>query len=260
MEKVKKWWSKNRYIILFFIGVIEAVIIYLNWAQVKNNNTLVVALVGAIPAYCLWIWRDQNKLKDQDHVERKLSMEETNNDWENFTKFQNMVWGMNNEPYEVKAAAIYALGEYYSKPLKSNFPKQVHMLFRMVLKEYWKNEDADSFDLDIVAPHILAIHEVIKQKIEIFEKDLVLHNFNFTWANFYAFDFKGKSLTFCDFSYAELIEANLQNVNLTGTNLRNTKLLSTNLEQAQLSGTKYNDHTLFPNGFNPETHKMEKVD
>jgi len=152
--------QKNRWKILFGTGIVvlfgliffkpvsECLDIvdwirkYLKWIPL----TLIVGIVAAPFAFFMWFWKDQNKRKDQDHVEKELERKENNDAWENFRKYQEIVeWKENEHGFKItdaqKTSAIYALKDYYKRQ-GANFPEQVHEFFKEVLNNYW-NQDVE---------------------------------------------------------------------------------------------------------------------
>jgi uncharacterized protein YjbI with pentapeptide repeats len=87
-----------------------------------------------------------------------------------------------------------------------------------------------------------------------------LANTNLTGANLRRSDFRNANLSnstlenavccFANFSGADLTEANLVNANLVGANLLGTIM----------SNAKYNEATVFPNGFDPVSAGMVAID
>lgn len=63
-----------------------------------------------------------------------------------------------------------------------------------------------------------------------------------------------------DLRGANLQEAYLYRAKLILADLRGVNLFGANLFRANLEGATYNDKTVFPYGFDPEEHKMIKVD
>jgi len=97
---------------------------------------IVTLLLGVGSAVIFWYFRDQAKHIDQEHTERDLQIKEKNDAWKNFLEYQKTA--ENSEISEgTRATAIYALGEYYTRPLDSLFPLQVHSFFRSYINNFW---------------------------------------------------------------------------------------------------------------------------
>ena len=294
----KEKWFEYPYLrpyMLLFIAISLFMVIYRYWDYInffltRNKDilppSLITALVASPFAYTLWWWRNRNKLKDQEHVERELKLKENNDAWDNFTKFQKMALAANGEPDEIRATAIYALGEYYLKSLDSNFPQQVHNFFRMSLDNYWKNKDDAEEHKDLPC-WIIAIHKVIEQKsMTICEKRLDCKKINLYNANLNGSDFKkgyfyiaifgraylhdsnfqGAMLLGADFEESGLVRVNFENAVLAGACFKNARLWGANLtnvrgwEDAIWTEARYNSKTKFPNGMNPEKLGMKYSD
>ncbi len=264
-----------RWIILLVIAFIMGICLVQYWERLmdflktydKIPASLITALVASPFAFWLWVWRDQNKIKDQEHIERKLIIEENNDAWENFFKFQKLALD-EDEPPLVRSTAIYALGEYYTRPKESNFPQQVHNFYQSFLDCYWMEYNNNKLEL---SPYIAAVYSVIVSKKDFHIKyKLSLANFNLVRANFMNIDMRGAflfnaNLTKADFRIANLRDvkflcANLKGADLRGADLRGADFHGVNFEGATLCGAKYNKMTLFDNNFDPKKAGMKKVD
>ncbi|MFA6715295.1 MAG: pentapeptide repeat-containing protein [Victivallaceae bacterium] len=137
---------------------------------------LLPLFVVAIPAFLLWHWRDidkkevlaqgkqnlgqkdrdleqkdrdleqkdrdlEQKDRDLEQKDRDLNLKEENNFWDNFIKYQKMAEDKANEHSNAtRAAAIYALGEYYGRE-GTKFPLQVHIFFKNFLDDFWDKQE-----------------------------------------------------------------------------------------------------------------------
>ena len=63
---------------------------------------------------------------------------------------------------------------------------------------------------------------------------------------------QGAQLTRADLNWADLTQANLRNADLQQARLGWAKLSGATLDGANLSGARYNEHTVWPDGFSPE--------
>jgi Pentapeptide repeats (8 copies) len=230
---------KIRWIILLTTAFLMIGTIVLYWTPIINflgdnqkkiPSTLITAIFISPFAFWLWLWRDQNKIKDQNQKEeelqqtgRELKMKENNDAWDNFFKFQRIAIHK-EELTRDKASAVYALGEYYLKPIDSNFPQQVHECFKALLEHYWQKNKPSK--ITTLRSDIIAIHNVIKQKsCVLYEKKLKLDNFML--CNAY---FRG----------AQISELSFVNADLRGADLSLADLEGTNFKEADLRGTKIN--------------------
>ena len=59
---------------------------------------------------------------------------------------------------------------------------------------------------------------------------------------------------------ADLQGVDLRGINLAGVILHQANLSGANLSGANLTGAKYNKHTVFPEGFDPDTAGMVLVE
>ncbi len=116
---------------------------------------------------------------------------------------------------------------------------------------------------------LLSIESDTPEGVDFYKKDLEranLDDMNCIRSRFYGANLKGASfkraqLKRADFQVANLEGAdlrwsNLTYANLLGTNLCGADLTEANLEWVVFKGTKYDKHTKFPKGFNPQDHEM----
>ena len=225
-------------IIMIFVTLLSFTPVrkWLSWMP----DTLVAALFISPIAFWLWHWRDQNKLKDQEHTERDLKIKENNDAWDNFLKFQRIA-NDKKEPPTVRGTAIYAIGEYYTRPKESNFPKQTHDFFTAFVDEYLEEPKENGH---IQPPYIKAVHQVIIEKIK------------YLGAN----EFYGAPLQGAELIGAKLRSAKLEGAKLFSANLQGANLRCANLFDANLKGAEYDDLTVFPEGFDPEEAGMIRID
>jgi len=93
-------------------------------------------------------------------------------------------------------------------------------------------------------------------------------------ANLSSANLRGANLSGADLSSANMFGADLRGANMFGADLRGANMFRANmfgadlfnadlrwaiLEGAYLSGTQYNEHTAFPEGFDPVARDMERV-
>lgn len=230
----------------------------------------VTLLFGIGPAVVFWYFRDQAKHIDQEHTERDLRIKENNDAWKNFIEYQKIAESSENSE-GTRAAAIYALGEYYTRPLESNFPFQVHSFFRYYLNNFWtvqpeyvayqkerleNQEETNSKDTGPgkllsamdqlkslkIPEYIRAVYKVIQDKSQrISYKQitwlLLGHKYKKN-SNLFHFknelDFNDFNLCNADIEGAELEEAHLEKADIVGTHLEEAHLVRAHLEKANL--------------------------
>jgi len=125
MEKIKKWMLNKelRYILLPISALIPIVliIVFIVIKYFKDRylssislgwipGTFITAILISPSAYLLWLWRDQNKLKDQEHVEKQLEIDKNNKEWVEIKDAMRLITG--NERVFVKIAAVGLLQKY----------------------------------------------------------------------------------------------------------------------------------------------------
>jgi uncharacterized protein YjbI with pentapeptide repeats len=252
-------------IMIVFAIVVFCVFVYCfkNIRGILENNTwipgsLITGVIAAPLAFLLWVWRDQNKAKDHEQktkdqgqkdqelaqAERELQIKENKDAWDNFTKFQNMALGTQGEKDPVRVAAIYAIGEYYTRPKKSNFPEQVHQFFKHMLKDYWNeinNMQKDNvnhiFKNAEFPQYITSIHNVLLQKMHIIKNSVFsIYDYNLSKANLQKINLSEANLHGANLIGADLRGGNLSEVDLSGANLSEANLHGANLSKADLNG------------------------
>jgi len=91
-----------------------------------------------------------------------------------------------------------------------------------------------------------------------------LRGADLTGADLFEADLTGADLFGADLTGAELRHANLRHANLRHANLRHAKLRGwllggLEMSSADLRHAKYNEHTLFPDGFDPVARELIEV-
>ena len=160
-----------RGLILIFVVLIEIAVLCIFWKQIEAFISegkrvewlkgLLPLFMAAIPAYLLWHWRDTNRRQELTHQARELKLKEDNAAWTDFIKYQKIAEDRNNEHSDgTRAAAIFALGEYYGRE-GTQFPQQVHSFFKNFLDEFWDKQET--------------YHEYM-EKLEIYNKAAETYN------------------------------------------------------------------------------------
>jgi len=86
----------------------------------------------------------------------------------------------------------------------------------------------------------------------------VFENADCSKANMKELEFRNNNLRGCKLCCTNLKEADLTGVDLSKTDLRGANLNEATLENVNLEGAVYDKYTLFPPGFNPESHGAVK--
>lgn len=228
-------------------------------------------LLGIGPAVVFWYYRDKTIHINHDHTERDLQVKERdlkikedNDAWANFIKYQELAEDESISEGR-RAAAIYALGEYYRRG-GTQFPQQVHVFFKKYLDKHWAERsnydcyltatenylNSNRYDnssekdmyikarnklLDTIPEYIKAVHETIRtksnEKIQVTGKALNLFNYK------NKLDLSEFNLTGAELASADLTQAMLYGANLTKANLEASNLTEANLELACLTGTNF---------------------
>ena len=191
-------------------------------------NTLIPILLGAIPAFFIWSWRNNDKRKDQEQREkelkqkdRELNFHEKNYDRDKFSEYQDILEDGSNTANK-RFSTTYELDYYYNK--SGTYPQMVHTFLKENLKAYWRKHKTDT-----QAPiYIKAIYDVLDKQDKIFvSKELSLSGFHL---NFYKTSRK-------DLSNLDLSEVIWNQAELQRTNLSNTILECASFQKAKLSGS-----------------------
>ena len=257
-KKCKCFLKKHhRWGIIIITAILEILFIIIFWSTFNTLLTkewtkpLITMLFAAPVAFWLWFFKNHDRQRDINHHERDLTLKENNDVWNNLVKFQDIINDKTASDAK-KATAILGLGEFYNhKDFK--FVRQVHTLFKVYLKEFWKNnanireyETAFHKNESINLPeYIKAIHEVIQRQSN--EKlgdrnffhqynDLSFDRFQLQFANL-----DSTNLEEASFEYASLYCASLSNVNLNCANLQHITLNAANLEDTNLKEAQLQD-------------------
>ena len=273
-----------RGLILIFVVLIEIAVLCIFWKEIEtfiSKGTRHVWLKGllplflaAIPAYLLWHWRDTNRRQELKHQGDDLKLKENNDAWTNFIKYQKIAEDNKKEHSDAtRAAAIYALGEYYEREV-SQFPNQVHVFFKKFLDDFWDKQEVyhkyieqiddenchyrvasseNSIPPDALyqatihlicfknqlPEYIRAVHRIIKEKsikVKIRNKNLFHHQNGFLldFFNFSCADLQG-----ANFSHAKGIEPNFTGANLKKSNFSKADLFLPNFLKTDLQETSF---------------------
>ena len=139
----KIWLTISKYIgrpqILFLVAVLEIAVTLILWFWFKEETRrileipkyykftpIIPGIVAAPYAYCIWYWRDRNKIDDIEHNKKVIENEKRTIQQTDFHQVQ--VWASGTESNQtLQIAAIYQLRDYINgengktfKPLCAN--------------------------------------------------------------------------------------------------------------------------------------------
>jgi|GEM_PF-2258611 len=236
----------------------------------KHPPWIYMSAVAAVPAVILtWYWRQVNNAKKQDYDEYS----EIN---ERFSKATEM---LGSEIMEQRIGAIYQL-EGIAQDSPKNHWTVMETLCAFVRERSPRKSSDYSIEEDFSASDIRAAMKVIGHSKQVNEKMepnrlLDFHNTNlkglsifsgrFPFVNFISANFEMALLHGTDFEGAFLSNANFKSANIAATNFNYASLDGADFKEAIVSnakftGTKYDNKTIFPDGFNPADHGMINVD
>ena len=173
-KESRKWWlafwvSFEMVVALYFWNVLDSLFCGYAW-----STGFATILFGAIPAYLIWHWRDENKREDQCKVERELVIKEDNNNWSNFITYIKMIQGKDNETDAEKAVAVAALEPYYKNEL-SKFPHLIHDFWGNYSLQYGATCEQEK--LLAIPSHIRSIRNIIRKNYYCPVGEFALSNF-----------------------------------------------------------------------------------
>ena len=241
--------SFHRGAVLILLVLIELLLILAFWSKInellkdaKWLQSIAFSLFAGVPAFCLWYWRNEDKLNDQDHMERDLIIKEEQHDWKTFFDLMDIVENPDSSENK-KSSAIYALGQYYYKNKK--FTKQVHNFFKKHLNNF--GAGLDSIDEDNIHDEYDAIEienqhfserphlgsSKLKNRLPIIVKSIheVLHEL-----------FLDKNFDFKDYDFLSQID--LRYINLSNVKFSNIKFKDTNFDYANFDGCFFDNCSL----------------
>lgn len=140
------------------------------------------------------------------------------------------------EPIPPGARRCWHCGETAAPPERESILEDRSELERYV-------DEVDGFTLAYLRG--AELRGALLGEVDLFAADLVA-------ADLRAADLAGANLGSADLSRADLSRANLLGADLSNAQLAGTDLRGAILRRADLSGARYDDHTLWPEGFDPE--------
>lgn len=277
---------KYRALIIALVALIEMVpffyfyeeIIYFitdrNLSDISWLSAPVTMLIAAPVAYFIWIFRNDDKKRDQEHVEENIRQSD-------FHQLEQ--WATtDNEKVSLQTAAICQLLPYLKGEYGERFIRPAMEIYRSVLSS-WKltssetniafssiRHTIDQGERVQIPNAISAIHDIFIQELDFFKS---LHNIKISthknwiplrrinlkcipYVNYT--DFSGINLLEADLSYSICLAANFAGANLKITNFTGSVFYSANFRYAILESTNFLDAQLFNSDFRNANLKLTK--
>jgi len=207
-------------------------------ADATISQWIISIILGAVPAFFLWKWKNDDKQKDQEQTECELNFTISKYNTDKFSELQDILEDGSNTGNK-RLNATYELADYYKKP--DNYPERVHSFLKYNLYEYWKKHKTDT-----QAPiYIKAIYHQLNEQDKIFvSKELSLSGFHINYYKTSRKDLSNLDLSDVVWDHADLSKVNLSNTNLKDASLKEAIMTSANLENAyffctDLRGAKF---------------------
>ncbi|MCO6427073.1 pentapeptide repeat-containing protein [Nitrosomonas communis] len=263
---------KSRVFVIFIIGISEAFLLYsyndtvILYFQKYGNNIawlgpLLTMIVASPIAYCIWIFRNEDKKRDQQHTEENIRQSDFHKieEWATSFPILNEVNGEKkaeltiNKEGTLQIAAIYQLLPYLKGDYGNRFVRPSMEIYRSlfsswVLTSEEQKEILRQYSIDLTASKNVIKPQYINSLHTIFSQDL-----NF-FRTFHKNEVCVKSnwipLEKIDLKYSHFNNGtNFQGINLLEANLSlsvcfNTNLESTNFICSIFYGSDFRESTL----------------
>jgi len=212
-------------------------------AIAEHPPWMLLSAIAAVPGVVLtWYWRHMN------NTERLII--------ERFAKATEML-GQKN--IAQRLGAIYQLERIAEDSLRDHWTV-METLCAFVRERSPRKSSDYSVEEDFITADIRATITVMGHR-----KHISQEKENDYWLDLHNTNLSGLRMIGLTFSNAEFTNANFQRSVIHSSDLRNASLMGANFKEASLqrsnfSGGKYDNQTIFPDGFNPEDHAMINVD
>ena len=224
-------------------------------------------LLGLLPAFFLWSWRDGDKkldIENQRVANKNLEVSNENQTiTHNQTNFHKLVeWLLSGDEAQ-QLGSVPQFLPFLEGKLGEQFQESAKEVLVSFLAssevERLKEEDADPNKKRVdFSPTVQRIHQLIKNNGPVFA-NLTLTGIKLRGANLWGANLQQAQLAFADLQETILPGAYFQWAELWGTKLEGANLLEANLEGTNLEGAYYDEKTQFPEGFDPVAAKMREV-
>lgn len=240
-----------RWVILASLGIIALGLI--GWAQKINfllynkldinlgwtPATLRVAIIVAPFAYLMWLWRDQNKIKDQKHVERQITLKEK----EDKRLQRNRMTETMQRRNERKRLTTQRVENLVAKLSDTSLAETVRVHTAYQLKETLPEDSEENQDIiKILEVYRSIIAEVAKKNSNLSQsiKNIIasfIKAGKYKWYIFRHFNFNGGVFSDIDlsgyqFEYCSFVEAKFENVNFKNKTRKISKAISCDFKGA----------------------------
>ena len=279
---------RNRVLIIAFVAFIEMslllcfyeeIIHFIDDKRLANISWLsapVTMFIAAPVAYFIWIFRNADKKRDQEHVEENIRQSD-------FHQLEQ--WATDdNEKKSLQTAAICQLLPYLKGEYGERFIRPAMEIYRSVLSS-WKltssetniafssiRHSIDQGERVQIPNAISAIHDIFIQELDFFKS---LHNIKIsTHKNWIPLrrinlkcipyenhtDFSGINLLEADLSFSICTGANFSGANLKITNFNCSNFCFANFRYAILESTNFRGAELCQSDFRNANFKLTKFE
>lgn len=277
---------RNRVLIIAFVALIEMLLFLCFYEEIFrfiDDKHLVniswlsapVTMVIAAPiAYFIWIFRNADKRRDQEHVEENIRQSD-------FHQLEQWATG-DSEKVSLQTAAIYQLLPYVKGEYGERFIRPAMEIYRSVLSSWRLTlEEADISFKSIrasidqgeriqIPTAISAIHDIFIQELNFFKS---LHQIKIsTHKNWIPLrrmslkcipyengtNFSGINLLEADLSFSICLAANFEGANLKITNFDCSVFYNANFRFAVLESTSFRGAELSSSDFRNANFKLTK--
>lgn len=277
---------RNRIVIIAFVAFIEMILFlyfyneivyFINDQNLSNISWLsapVTMLIAAPIAYFIWIFRNADKKRDQEHVEENIRQTD-------FHQLEQWATG-DSEQISLQTAAIYQLLPYLKGEYGERFIRPAMEIYRSVLSSWRLTPEEVDISFKSIRPSIdqgeriqipnviSAIHDIFVQELDFFKSfhDIKisahknwspLRRINLKCISYEnSTDFSGINLLEADLSYSICLAANFAGANLKITNFDCSVFYSASFRFAILESTNFRGADLSNSDFRNANFKLTK--
>lgn len=279
---------RNRVLIIAFVAFIEIVlflyfyeeVIYFvddqNLSNISWLSAPVTMLIAAPVAYFIWIFRNADKKRDQEHVEENIRQSD-------FHQLEQWATG-DSEKVSLQTAAIYQLLPYLKGEYGERFIRPAMEIYRSVLSSWKLTPGEADISFKSIRPTIdhgeriqipyaiSAIHDIFIQELDFFKSlHIIKISTHKNWIPLRRInlkcipyenhtDFSGINLFEADLSFSVCIGANFSGANLKITNFNCSNFCFANFRYAILESTNFRGAELPQSDFRNANFKLTKFE
>lgn len=235
VERFIREWQRPLILLGVGCGEYAAVVFGRDWLKANvvepftdiglNQAAVATILLGSIPAFVLWLWRERNKQADIRNAEAARTLSD-------FHKVQE--WAAEREKPDLQTTAAQRLIAY-AADTEGAYREQAAQTLRGLLAVW--SEKLDEFESDDIEEGSPPA-QLAPGFIRIIHKGMRENGLGFPTEFWFGLQAPGAYLFRANLNNAKLSHANLKNANLFLANLNNAELIGAELNGANLAGAR----------------------